>query len=225
MVSDVHRTLPQQAQLHTIKRKQPLQLRSFKRNRQRSKLTSNKRKISKIYYFLQGAESDRQSKIIFVYFLDRIQYITNNYTIKKRNRLAILLRGPPGAGKSFIAKTIKEKECEMNGSVRILSIDDYFTTESDEQSNGKMIYEYDAAMEDKYMQCLAKSFRKTLIDRLFDVIIVDCNNITLEYLNDFHSSALVHQYTVSTFGLFWCFLETKVNNITSLSSHTYAKCH
>lgn len=140
--------------------------------------------------------------------------------------MAILLRGPPGAGKSFVAKTIKEKESEMNGSVRILSIDDYFTTENDE-SNGKMVYEYDAAMEDKYMQCLAKLFRKTLIDRLYDVIIVDCNNITLEYLNDFYSSAMVHQYTVSTkyIWLNWRYLETKVNNITSFSSHTYAKCH
>lgn len=115
--------------------------------------------------------------------------------------MAILLRGPPGAGKSFVAKAIKEKECEMNGSVRILSIDDYFITENDDgKSNGRMIYEYDAAMEDKYMQCLAKLFRKTLIDRLFDVIIVDCNNITLEYLNDFYLSACVHQYTVSSFG-------------------------
>lgn len=117
--------------------------------------------------------------------------------------MAILLRGPPGAGKSFMAKTIKEK-LEMNGSngsVRILSIDDYFTTENDEEtnhSNGMMTYKYDEAMEDKYMQCLAKLFRKTLLDRLFDVIIVDCNNITLEYLNEFYSSALVHQYTVST---------------------------
>lgn len=124
--------------------------------------------------------------------------------------MVILLRGPSGSGKSFVAKTIKEKESEMNGSVRILSIDDYFTTENDEQSNGKMIYEYDATMEDKYMQCLAKLYRKTLIDRLFDVIIVDCNNITLEYLNDFYSSALVHRYTVSTFGLVVVLFRNKI---------------
>lgn len=43
------------------------------------------------------------------------------------------MRGPPGSGKSYLAKQIKEKEVEMSGSaVRILSIDDYFTTETDE---------------------------------------------------------------------------------------------
>lgn len=52
------------------------------------------------------------------------------------------MRGAPGSGKSFIAKLIKEKEVEMGGSVRMLSIDDYFTTESDEETvlpNGKKV--------------------------------------------------------------------------------------
>lgn len=43
------------------------------------------------------------------------------------------MRGPPGSGKTFLAKLIKEKEAENNGvAVRILSIDDYFKTEIDE---------------------------------------------------------------------------------------------
>lgn len=44
------------------------------------------------------------------------------------------MRGAPGSGKSYLAKLIKEKETEINGGsgVRILSIDDYFTTETDE---------------------------------------------------------------------------------------------
>lgn len=52
------------------------------------------------------------------------------------------MRGPPGSGKSFVARIIKDKESEMNGSARILSIDDYFTTEVDEEStlpNGKKV--------------------------------------------------------------------------------------
>lgn len=55
------------------------------------------------------------------------------------------MRGPPGSGKSYLAKQIKEKEVEMSGSaVRILSIDDYFTTETDEiatcPETGKKVY-------------------------------------------------------------------------------------
>lgn len=41
------------------------------------------------------------------------------------------MRGVPGSGKSFISKMIKEKETEMGGSARILSIDDYFMTENE----------------------------------------------------------------------------------------------
>lgn len=39
----------------------------------------------------------------------------------------------PGSGKSHLAKLIKNKECEIGGSgkVRVLSIDDYFTSEDD----------------------------------------------------------------------------------------------
>lgn len=43
------------------------------------------------------------------------------------------MRGPPGSGKTFLAKLIKDKEAENGGvAVRILSIDDYFKTEVDE---------------------------------------------------------------------------------------------
>lgn len=52
------------------------------------------------------------------------------------------MRGPPGSGKSYLAKLIKDKEAEMGGSVRILSINDYFTTEMDEDKilpNGKKV--------------------------------------------------------------------------------------
>lgn len=41
------------------------------------------------------------------------------------------MRGIPGSGKSYVSKLIKDKEQEMGGSARILSIDDYFMTETD----------------------------------------------------------------------------------------------
>lgn len=56
------------------------------------------------------------------------------------------MRGPPGSGKSYVAKAIKDKESEMNGSARILSIDDYFTMEIDDETtlpNGKKVNDFD----------------------------------------------------------------------------------
>lgn len=52
------------------------------------------------------------------------------------------MRGAPGSGKSYIAKLIKDKEVEMGGSARMLSLDDYFTTEIDDETvlpNGKKV--------------------------------------------------------------------------------------
>ena len=47
-------------------------------------------------------------------------------------KICIILRGPPGSGKSYVAKLIKEKEKEMSGNnPRVLSIDDYFLVEND----------------------------------------------------------------------------------------------
>lgn len=54
------------------------------------------------------------------------------------------MRGIPGSGKSHVAKLIKNKETEIGGSgkVRILSIDDYFTTDSDVSISIKYEYEH-----------------------------------------------------------------------------------
>lgn len=52
--------------------------------------------------------------------------------LNRPKRICIILRGPPGCGKSHVARLIKEKELEMGGAnPRILSIDDYFLIEND----------------------------------------------------------------------------------------------
>ncbi|KAG5331951.1 YLPM1 protein, partial [Acromyrmex charruanus] len=83
-------------------------------------------------------------------------------------KIAIILRGPPGSGKSFVAKLIKDKEVEQGGSPpRILSLDDYFL---------EMIYEYEEAMEQSYITSLVKAFKKNITDGFFNFIILDCIN-------------------------------------------------
>ncbi|XP_034187766.2 uncharacterized protein LOC117607777 [Osmia lignaria lignaria] len=101
-------------------------------------------------------------------------------------KIAIILRGPPGSGKSFVAKLIKDKEVEQGGSApRILSLDDYFLVEKEIEStddNGKkitikeMVYEYEEAMEQSYITSLVKAFKKNITDGFFNFIILDCIN-------------------------------------------------
>ncbi|XP_076683271.1 uncharacterized protein LOC143376627 isoform X2 [Andrena cerasifolii] len=101
-------------------------------------------------------------------------------------KIAIILRGPPGSGKSFVAKLIKDKEVEQGGSApRILSLDDYFLVEKEIDStddNGKkvtvkeMAYEYEEAMEQSYVTSLVKAFKKNITDGFFNFIILDCIN-------------------------------------------------
>ncbi|XP_067206367.1 YLP motif-containing protein 1 isoform X3 [Linepithema humile] len=101
-------------------------------------------------------------------------------------KIAIILRGPPGSGKSFVTKLIKDKEVEQGGSApRILSLDDYFLVEKEKETkddNGKkitikeMIYEYEEAMEQSYTTSLVKAFKKNITDGFFNFIILDCIN-------------------------------------------------
>ncbi|RLU15043.1 hypothetical protein DMN91_012930 [Ooceraea biroi] len=101
-------------------------------------------------------------------------------------KIAVILRGPPGSGKSFVAKLIKDKEVEQGGSApRILSLDDYFLVEKEVETkddNGKkitvkeMVYEYEEAMEQSYITSLVKAFKKNITDGFFNFIILDCIN-------------------------------------------------
>ncbi|XP_066584532.1 uncharacterized protein ZAP3 [Prorops nasuta] len=102
------------------------------------------------------------------------------------SKIAIILRGPPGSGKSFLSKLIKDKEVEHGGSApRILSLDDYFLTEKEIETvddNGKktivkeMVYEYEEAMEQSYAASLIKAFKKNITDGFFNFIILDSIN-------------------------------------------------
>lgn len=50
-------------------------------------------------------------------------------------QFALCFLGLPGSGKSYLAKLIRDKEAEHGGTVRIMSIDDYFMQEGEIESN------------------------------------------------------------------------------------------
>eukprot|EP00118_Oscarella_pearsei_P011004 m.70426 g.70426 ORF g.70426 m.70426 type:complete len:454 (+) comp35695_c0_seq3:42-1403(+) len=91
-------------------------------------------------------------------------------------KFVVLLRGPPGTGKSHLAKLLKDKEVKYGcPAPRIISLDDYFLSEVDGKKN-EMEYCYEAEMEEVYYASLLKAFRKTLEKQIFTVIIVDAVN-------------------------------------------------
>lgn len=97
----------------------------------------------------------------------------------------MLLRGPPGSGKSTAARKIREAELAAGGEApRTHTIDDYFFTDvekevDDEKRKGRkkkitvVEYEYDAEMEDAYEESLVKAFARTVREGKSRVVVVD----------------------------------------------------
>ncbi|KAK9708677.1 hypothetical protein QE152_g27075 [Popillia japonica] len=138
-------------------------------------------------------------------------------------RIVIILRGPPGSGKTFLAKLIKDKEVENGGSApRILSLDDYFMVEQekDAEVDGKrtkvkeMVYEFEECMENTYRVSLFKAFKKTITDGYFPFIIVDNVNDKVKYFGEMWSFAKQNGFQV-----YICQLEFDLATCTKRNIH------
>lgn len=84
----------------------------------------------------------------------------------------------------------------------------------------KMIYEYEKDMEDTYMQYLMKSYKKTIVDGLFDFIIVDSIAATLRHYTEFYNFAKTYAFTVSISCEFFQFAETVLTNRIRFQPYT-----
>ena len=104
-------------------------------------------------------------------------------------RLAVILRGLPGAGKSHVAKLLKEKEVEQGADApRTMALDDYFDCDGE--------YEYEAEMEPAYRGSLEKSFKKNVDGGLFPFLIVDAINEKVEHFRGMWSHAKQNGFEV-----------------------------
>ncbi|CAK1582832.1 unnamed protein product [Parnassius mnemosyne] len=121
-------------------------------------------------------------------------------------KIVIILRGLPGSGKSYLAKLIRDKEAEHGGTVRIMSIDDYFMQEGEIEVNdpvtGKMVkkpslkYEYDQELEETYMNSLKRAFKRSLTDGYFSFLIFDAVNEQLKSYADIWNYARQNGFQV-----------------------------
>ncbi|XP_022826444.1 YLP motif-containing protein 1-like isoform X1 [Spodoptera litura] len=122
------------------------------------------------------------------------------------DKIVVILRGPPGSGKSYLAKLIRDREAEYGGTVRIMSIDDYFMQEGEveekDPSSGKIIkkptlkYEYDASYEESYLTSLKRAFKRTLTDGFFTFLIYDAVNEQLRCYADIWNFARQNGFQV-----------------------------
>ncbi|XP_052864674.1 uncharacterized protein LOC128271262 isoform X2 [Anopheles cruzii] len=140
-------------------------------------------------------------------------------------RICLLVRGLPGSGKSHLARLIKAKEQGFGGpSPRVLSLDDYFLVDKEVEErdpvSGKLTkvvraeYEFDGEMEELYIQNLIKAFKRTISERLFNFVIVDCCNHRLEYYCEFHNYARSNGFKVYT-----CTMQTDVDACVEQNVH------
>nr|XP_026695911.1 YLP motif-containing protein 1 isoform X2 [Ciona intestinalis] len=126
--------------------------------------------------------------------------------LSRPKKIAVILRGLPGSGKTYVAKVLRDKENEHNISSRVLSLDDYFITESEKSvkdpDTGKMVkqkifeYEHEPEMEQTYRASLLKSFKKTLDDGFFTFVILDSINEKVEHFFEFYQAAEQHGFNV-----------------------------
>lgn len=115
-------------------------------------------------------------------------------------RILIILRGCSGAGKSHLVQLIKRKESEMKNTsnIRILSIDDYFLTEDDEECN----YETQMKLTQSYLDEMQKYLKKTISEGLYNFIIVDAENCDLNSYTQFYQIGASMNFTVYTIELY-----------------------
>jgi len=115
------------------------------------------------------------------------------------HKILIIIRGAAGSGKSHLVQLIKRKEIEMgNSDIRILSIDDYYLTEDDEDCDPKTRQK----LTQSYLENLQKHLKKTISDNLHNFIIIDAENCDLSSYNQFHQIGTTMGFSVYTIELY-----------------------
>ncbi|KAJ0988063.1 hypothetical protein J5N97_006419 [Dioscorea zingiberensis] len=147
--------------------------------------------------------------------IDACHLFRQPHRVSRPDHFVIILRGLPGSGKSYLAKTLRDIEVDHGGSApRIHAIDDYFMIEVEKfednggsrsstsvrgkkQNTKKVIeYCYEPEMEEAYRSSMLKAFKKTLDEGIFTFIIVDDRNLRVADFAQFWAIAKRSGYEV-----------------------------
>ena len=113
------------------------------------------------------------------------------------SRVSIILRGPPGSGKSHLAQLIKKKETEMgNSGLRIVSINDYFEA-LDEKD-----YDNELQMVETFLNQMVKLVDNRMKEAVCNFIIIDAENIDLKFYHQFYQAGASKGFTTYTIELY-----------------------
>lgn len=146
--------------------------------------------------------------------------LCNPNRLARPSKILIILRGPPGSGKSHLTQLIRRKELEMgNSEVRILSIDDYFDHDEDEKDSE----EYESQMIDNYLHQMVKFLKKTIKENLFRFIIIDAENVDSMFYNQFYLEGASSGFATFTIELYQTLEICLSQNIHNRSTSDIAK--
>ncbi|MES1902867.1 MAG: hypothetical protein MHPSP_002068 [Paramarteilia canceri] len=104
---------------------------------------------------------------LMVRFMDAEKIVRKPHRLKRAERIAIIYRGMPGAGKTESAQLLKRIETSESGqdNVKIISLYDFY--KSKKESNASFFEKYDGSHKE-----LMKVFQNEVEKKLYNFIII-----------------------------------------------------
>lgn len=119
---------------------------------------------------------------------------------KRPSRVAIILRGLTGSGKSYLTKLIVAKEKEKCGiEPKVFCVDDQYVRDSEDF--GYSTTDYDHSMDNLYILNVEAVYNELITDVNTDFIIIDAANVDLINYMFFYNSLKKQGFEVSFINL------------------------
>lgn len=119
---------------------------------------------------------------------------------KRPPRVAIILRGLTGSGKSYLTKLIVAKEKEKCGiEPKVFCVDNQYVRDSED-----LVYsttDYDHSMDNLYIVNVEAAYNELITDGNTDFIIIDAANVDMINYMFFYNSLKKHGYAIYTIKL------------------------